>query len=157
MITVRAATPEDSKLIYDLIVELAVYEKAPQEVVTDEAGIRQSLYSPDARAKSLVCEVDGKPAGYAVYFYSFSTWLGKNGIYLEDLYITPLYRGRGAGKAMLKELARIAVAENCGRLEWSVLDWNTPAIEFYEALGALPQNEWIKYRLSGDALAKLAQ
>lgn len=157
MIKVRAATAADAKLIFDLIVELAVYEKAPNEVITDEAGIRQSLFGVGARAKSLVCELDGKPVGYAVYFYSYSTWLGRNGLYLEDVYVTPTHRGRGAGKAMLRELARIAVAENCGRVEWSVLDWNTPAIEFYEALGARPQNEWIKYRLSGDALQQLAK
>lgn len=106
MITVRAATTADSRLIFDLIVELAVYEKAPQEVVTDETGIRESLFGPGARAKSLICEVDGKPAGYAVYFYSYSTWLGKNGLYLEDVYVTPAFRGAwrwqgdaaGAGK-----------------------------------------------------------
>jgi GNAT superfamily N-acetyltransferase len=157
MINVRAAVPTDATLIFDLIVELAVYEKAPHEVVTDAAGISDSLFGPAARAQALICEVDGVAAGYAVYFFSYSTWLGKNGIYLEDVYVTPAFRGRGAGKAMLRQLAQIAVAENCGRLEWSVLDWNTPAIEFYEALGARPQSEWIKYRLSADALRQLAE
>lgn len=157
MINVRAAVPTDATLIFDLIVELAVYEKAPHEVITDAAGISDSLFGPSARAHALVCEVDGVAAGYAVYFFSYSTWLGKNGIYLEDVYVTPEFRGRGAGKAMLRQLAQIAVAGNCGRLEWSVLDWNTPAIEFYEALGARPQSEWIKYRISGDALRQLAE
>jgi GNAT superfamily N-acetyltransferase len=125
--------------------------------VTDENGISDSLFGPTARAKALVCEVDGRAVGYAVYFYSYSTWLGRNGIYLEDVYVSPAFRGRGAGKALLRKLAQIAGAENCGRLEWSVLDWNTPAIEFYEALGAQAQSEWIKYRISGDALRKLAE
>ena len=157
MINIRAATSADAKLIFDLIVELAVYEKAPHEGVTDENGISDSLFGPTARAKALVCEVDGRAVGYAVYFYSYSTWLGRNGIYLEDVYVSPAFRGRGAGKALLRQLAQIAAAENCGRLEWSVLDWNTPAIEFYEALGAQAQSEWIKYRISGDALRKLAE
>ena len=157
MINIRAATSADAKLIFELIVELAVYEKAPHEVVTDENGISDSLFGPTARAKALVCEVDGRAVGYAVYFYSYSTWLGRNGIYLEDVYVSPAFRGRGAGKALLRQLAQIAAAENCGRLEWSVLDWNTPAIEFYEALGAQAQSEWIKYRISGDALRKLAE
>jgi len=157
MINIRAATSADAKLIFDLIVELAVYEKARHEVVPDENGISDSLFGPTARAKALVCEVDGRAVGYAVYFYSYSTWLGRNGIYLEDVYVSPAFRGRGAGKALLRQLAQIAAAENCGRLEWSVLDWNTPAIEFYEALGAQAQSEWIKYRISGDALRKLAE
>lgn len=156
MLTVRAATVADTKLVFDLIVELAVYEKAAAEVETSEQGIRESLFGPSARAKALVCELNGQPVGFAVYFYSYSTWLGKDGIYLEDLYVTPAYRGKGAGKALLQHIARIAVAEGCGRLEWSVLDWNRPAIEFYESLAAKPQSEWIRYRLSGNELRTLA-
>jgi GNAT superfamily N-acetyltransferase len=156
MITIRPAVADDAQLILDLIIELAVYEKAPQEVVTDVDGIRRTLFGPDARAHALICSIGGQPVGYAVYFYSYSTWLGKNGIYLEDVYVSPTHRGKGAGKAMLKHLASVAVAGNCGRLEWSVLDWNTPAIEFYEALGAQPQSEWIRYRLTGAELQELA-
>jgi len=103
-----------------------------------------------------VCLVDGKPAGFAVYFFSYSTWLGCNGIYLEDVYVTPASRGKGAGKALMQYLAALAVEHKCGRFEWSVLDWNTPAIEFYDALGAESLNEWIRYRLPGAALRKLA-
>ncbi|MCF3994288.1 GNAT family N-acetyltransferase, partial [Pseudomonas aeruginosa] len=99
----------------------------------------------------------GRPIGYAVYFYSYSTWLGRNGIYLEDLYVTPEYRGVGAGRRLLRELAREAVANDCGRLEWSVLDWNQPAIDFYRSIGALPQDEWVRYRLDGEALRKMAE
>lgn len=156
MIEIRAAGADDAQLIYDFIVELAVYEKAQHEVVTSVAEISQTLFGPGAKARALICTVDGTPAGYAVYFYNFSTWLGRNGIWLEDVYVTPAFRGRGAGKALLKHVAGIAVNENCGRFEWAVLDWNTPAIEFYEALGARPLDEWTIYRLTGDALRKLA-
>lgn len=104
-----------------------------------------------------MCLSEGRPIGYAVYFYSYSTWLGRNGIYLEDLYITPEYRGVGAGRRLLRELAREAVANDCGRLEWSVLDWNQPAIDFYRSIGALPQDEWVRYRLDGEALRKMAE
>lgn len=104
-----------------------------------------------------MCLSEGRPIGYAVYFYSYSTWLGRNGIYLEDLYVTPEYRGVGAGRRLLRELAREAVANDCGRLEWSVLDWNQPAIDFYRSIGALPQDEWVRYRLDGEALRKMAE
>ncbi|MEY4640215.1 MAG: hypothetical protein RLZZ227_209 [Pseudomonadota bacterium] len=156
MIEIRTAILADAQLIFDFIVELAVYEKAEHEVVTSVAEIAVTLFGPAAKAHALVCMVDGKPAGYAVYFYNYSTWLGRNGIWLEDVYVTPAQRGRGAGKAILKHVAGIAVQENCGRFEWSVLDWNTPAIEFYEALGARPLDEWTIYRVTGDALSKLA-
>lgn len=157
MIQICPATIEDARLILDFITELAVYEKAPQEVVASAAQIRASLFGPDAKAKCLICNIDETPVGYAVYFYNYSTWLGKNGIYLEDVYVSPAYRGKGAGKALLRHIAKIAIAENCGRFEWSVLDWNTPAIEFYEALGARPQSEWTVYRLTGNALKALAE
>lgn len=157
MIRIRTATAADVQLIFDFIVELAVYEKAAHEVVASIPQIRESLFGHDAKAHALICFMDDKPAGYAVYFYNYSTWLGKNGIYLEDVYVSPAHRGRGAGKALLRHIAKIAVEQNCGRFEWSVLDWNTPAIEFYEALGARPQSEWTIYRLTGDALKALAE
>lgn len=156
MIEIRPATAADAQLILDFIVELAVYEKAKHEVVTSVDEIAVTLFGPDAKARALICNVDGRPAGYAVYFYNYSTWLGRNGIWLEDVYITPACRGRGAGKALLKHVAGIAVKENCGRFEWSVLDWNTPAIEFYESMGAKALDEWTIYRITGEALRKLA-
>ncbi len=155
-IQIRPATIDDAPLILDLIIELAVYEKAPEEVKASVTDIEQSLFSDKATAKGLICELDGKAVGYAVYFYNYSTWLGCNGIYLEDLYVTPDSRGSGAGKALLKHLAQKAVSEGCGRFEWNVLDWNTPAIEFYESFGAKPQNEWVGYRLTGQALQDFA-
>ncbi|WP_102946099.1 GNAT family N-acetyltransferase [Stenotrophomonas sp. VV52] len=153
---IRTATAADAALILRFIRELAIYEKAESSVQTDEAGIVASLFGDDAKARALVCEVDGTAIGYAVYFYNYSTWLGRNGIYLEDLYVSPAHRGSGAGKALLQHIARIAVAEGCGRFEWSVLDWNEPAIKFYEAAGAKPQSEWTVYRLEGDALKAFA-
>lgn len=155
-IQIRPAIIDDASLILDLIIELAVYEKAREEVKASVTDIELSLFSDKATAKGLICELDGKAVGYAVYFYNYSTWLGCNGIYLEDLYVTPDSRGSGAGKALLKHLAQKAVSEGCGRFEWSVLDWNTPAIEFYESFGAKPQNEWVGYRLTGQALQDFA-
>ncbi len=153
---IRPATAADAALILRFIRELAIYEKAESSVQTDEAGIRASLFAPDAKAFALVCEVAGEPVGYAVYFFNYSTWLGRNGLYLEDLYISPGHRGRGAGKALLQHIARIAMDNDCGRFEWSVLDWNAPAIAFYEAVGAKPQSEWTVYRMQGEALRKFA-
>ncbi|WP_213703191.1 GNAT family N-acetyltransferase, partial [Klebsiella aerogenes] len=111
----------------------------------------------DSKTEALICEIDGKTAGYAVFFTSYSTWLGRNGIYMEDLYISPDYRGQGAGRALLKTIARYAVARRCGRLEWSVLDWNQPAIDFYLSIGAAAQSEWVRYRLDGEALVNFAE
>ncbi|QCR36037.1 GNAT family N-acetyltransferase [Nissabacter sp. SGAir0207] len=156
-ITIRPAEVRDAAAIYNMIVELAVYEKAPHEVVTDEAGIAASLFGPDSHTEALICEVEGKVAGYAVFFTSYSTWLGRNGIYLEDLYISPNFRGTGAGKTLLKRVAQLAVARGCGRLEWSVLDWNQPAIDFYERLGAVAQSEWVRYRMEGEVLRAFGQ
>ena len=155
-VTIRVATADDAALILRFIRELAIYEKAEASVQTDEAGIRASLFGPAAKAHALICEADGVAIGYAVYFYNYSTWLGRNGIYLEDLYVSPEHRGSGAGKALLQHIARIAVAEGCGRFEWSVLDWNEPAIKFYEAAGAKPQSEWTVYRMEGEALKAFA-
>lgn len=156
-LTIRPASPEDASAIYDMIYELAVYEKAPQEVVTTPDEIRETLFGAGSNTEALICEIAGKIVGYAVFFTSYSTWLGRNGIYMEDLYISPDYRGQGAGRAMLKQIAQYAVQRRCGRLEWSVLDWNQPAIDFYLSIGALPQSEWVRYRLDGDALLKFAE
>ncbi|WP_415845707.1 N-acetyltransferase family protein [Stutzerimonas zhaodongensis] len=156
-LTIRPATRADAALILRFITELAIYERAEHEVKTDAAGIDASLFADDASASALICERDGQPLGYAVYFFNYSTWLGRNGLYLEDLYVTPEARGTGAGKALLKHLAQIAVSHGCGRFEWSVLDWNEPAIQFYESLGAKPQEEWTTYRLTGAALNALAE
>jgi GNAT superfamily N-acetyltransferase len=156
MINIREATVDDVQLLLEFITELAVFERAADQVVATHAQIRESMFGTDAKAKALVCLVDGQPAGFVAYFFSYSTWLGRKGIYLEDLYVSPAFRGKGAGKALLQHLAALAVEQNCGRLEWSVLDWNTPAIEFYQALGAVPLSEWTRYRLTGTALVALA-
>ncbi|PTU80299.1 GNAT family N-acetyltransferase [Pseudomonas indoloxydans] len=155
-LTIRPATADDAELILRFITELAIYEKAEHEVKTDAAGIRDSLFADGSTAHGLICEHNGQPIGYAVYFFNYSTWLGKHGLYLEDLYISPEARGLGAGKALLRHLAQVAVARGYGRFEWSVLDWNTPAIDFYESFGARPQSEWTTYRLTGQALLDFA-
>ncbi len=155
-LVIRAAQIEDAATILKFIIELASYEKAAHEVTTNITAIERSLFSPEATAYALLCEVDGQAVGFAVYFFNYSTWLGKNGLYLEDLYIAPEHRGSGAGKAILKYLAKLAVTNNCGRVEWAVLNWNQPAIDFYQAIGAKPQDEWTTYRLTGDALSKFA-
>lgn len=156
-LTIRPAVRDDAALILRFITELAIYERAEHEVKTDVAGIESSLFAEGATAGALICERNGQPIGYAVYFFNYSTWLGRNGLYLEDLYVTPEARGTGAGKALLRHLARMAVSHGCGRFEWSVLDWNEPAIRFYESLGARPQDEWTTYRLTGTALQALAE
>lgn len=151
-IILRQARPEDAAAIYAMIYELAVYEKAPEEVVTTPEEIRETLFGAGSNTEALIAEYEGNIIGYAVFFTSYSTWLGRNGIYMEDLYVSPEYRGKGAGRALLKHIAQLAVKRQCGRLEWSVLDWNQPAIDFYLSIGALPQSEWVRYRLDGDAL-----
>lgn len=153
---IRPAIRDDAALILRFITELAIYERAEHEVKTDAAGIESSLFEAGSTAQALICERAGEPIGYAVYFFNYSTWLGRNGLYLEDLYISPAARGTGAGKALLRHLAKLAVTKDCGRFEWAVLDWNEPAIRFYESLGAKPQEDWTTYRLSGDALLALA-
>jgi GNAT superfamily N-acetyltransferase len=155
-IEIRPAEIGDAQLILDMITELAVYEKLVHEVVATRADIERSLFGADATATAVICMMDAKPIGYAIYFFNYSTWLGKNGLYLEDLYVSPLYRKHGAGKALLKHLARIAVDNGCGRFEWSVLDWNQLAIDFYRSLGAKPLDGWVGYRLTGEALRALA-
>ncbi|PLX91002.1 MAG: GNAT family N-acetyltransferase [Desulfuromonas sp.] len=155
-LTIRDAGAEDARLILDFITELAIYEKAEQKVVAGEDEIRTSLFGEGASARALICLQDDKPIGYAVYFFNYSTWLGRNGLYLEDLYITPECRGCGAGKFVLRHLAQIAIVNGCGRFEWSVLDWNEPAIKFYQSIGAEPQDEWVIYRLADDKLLDFA-
>jgi len=156
-LVIREAKPEDSNVILNFILELAKYENLEPEVLATETSIRDSIFGPESSTKVLICEKEGTPIGYAIYFFNYSTWLGKHGLYLEDLYISQTERGFGAGKAMLKYLARIAVSKDCGRFEWSVLDWNQPAIDLYKSLGAEPQNEWTVYRLSGQKLLDLAE
>ena len=155
-INIRPANTEDGALILRFITELAIYEEAEEQVIATEADIRESLFAADSTTSALICELDGQAIGFAVYFFNYSTWLGKHGLYLEDLYVSPEFRGVGAGKTLLKYLARLAISKNCGRFEWSVLDWNEPAIGFYKAIGALPQAEWVSYRLSGRALTEFA-
>ncbi len=125
-------------------------------MVASLADIEHSLFAADATARALICSIDGKPAGFAVYVFSYSTWLGRKGLYLEDLYVSPEHRGAGAGKFLLGHLACLARDTGCGRFEWSVLDWNEPAIQFYRAIGATAQDEWVRYRIAGDALVNFA-
>ncbi|WP_343232787.1 MULTISPECIES: GNAT family N-acetyltransferase [unclassified Modicisalibacter] len=153
---VRPATIDDAPCILAFIRELADYEKALDEVTASLADIEHSLFDEQATARALICECDGRPIGYAVYFFSYSTWQGRNGLSLEDLYVSTDHRGLGAGKLLLKHLARQAWSNDCGRLEWSVLDWNTPAIDFYRSIGAQPQSEWVRYRMEGDVLRRFA-
>ncbi|KVO54568.1 GNAT family N-acetyltransferase [Burkholderia stagnalis] len=155
-IDIRSASVADAPQILRFITELATYEKAEDQVVATVESIERSLFGDASPARALICEVDGEPAGFAVYFLSYSTWLGRQGLYLEDLYVSPRFRGAGAGLRLLRALARIAVDTGCGRFEWSVLDWNEPAIRFYERVGAAPQSEWVRYRLAGDALRAFA-
>jgi GNAT superfamily N-acetyltransferase len=155
MVTIRPATVNDTATLMRFVVELARYEKAEHEVKATEDDLREGLFGADSRVEALICELDGEPIGHAIFFMNYSTWLGKYGIFLEELYITPEQRGIGAGKALLEHVARIAVARNCGRFEWNVLDWNTPAIRFYESLGAEALSEWVGYRVTGQALAAL--
>jgi len=151
-IDIRPAAAHDATLILRFIKELAVYEKAGDQVSATVESITTSLFAEDATARALVCEIDGEAVGYAIYFFNYSTWQGKKGLYLEDLYITPAQRGAGAGKYMLRHLAAIAIEHGCGRFEWSVLDWNQPAIDFYQSIGAEPQDEWVRYRMQGAKL-----
>jgi GNAT superfamily N-acetyltransferase len=155
-IDIRAATEADVPRILGFVRELAIYEKAEHEVAATEDDIRRTLFGPEPQARALICRVGGVAVGFAVYFFNYSTWQGRHGLYLEDLYVSPAHRNAGAGKALLQHLARIAVEKGCGRFEWSVLDWNEPAIQFYRSIGAVPMDEWVRYRLTGQALADFA-
>jgi GNAT superfamily N-acetyltransferase len=154
--TIRPATPADVPLILDFVRALAVYERAPDAVVATEADLLRDGFGPNPFYFCLIAEQDGQPAGFAFYFFDYSTWLGRPGIYLEDIFVHPEFRGIGIGKALLKKVASIALEKNCARLKWAVLDWNTPAIDFYSAMGAEFMDEWRTVRLSGDALLQLA-
>ncbi len=157
--TLRAATRADVPLILDFIRALADYEKLSGDVVATEAKLAATLFPADGSAPAAHCVLafaDGAPAGFALYFFNYSTFLAAPGLYLEDLFVRPEFRGRGFGKALLLHLAKIANARGCGRMEWSVLDWNQPAIDFYESLGARRMTAWQICRLTGDALARYA-
>jgi GNAT superfamily N-acetyltransferase len=155
-VTIRSATPADSALILRFIRDLAEYEKLLDSVETSEADITVALFGPNPRAFADIAEIDGAPVGFALWFYNYSTFVGRHGIYLEDLFVRPEARGSGAGKALLANLAKRCVDENLGRLEWAVLDWNAPSIAFYDSLGAAAMDEWIVRRMTGEALRKLA-
>jgi GNAT superfamily N-acetyltransferase len=154
-ILVRTAEPTDIPLLLGLIRDLAEYEKLLGDVEATEEALQRTLFPANASAPAahaLIGEVDGAPAGFAVYFFNYSTFLAKPGLYLEDLFVLPASRGLGLGKALLLHLARVASELGCGRMEWSVLDWNQPSIEFYRRLGAVPLDDWTTFRLAGDAL-----
>jgi GNAT superfamily N-acetyltransferase len=155
-LAIRPATPEDAALLHELVTALAVYEREPDAVKASVEDLRNSLFGPGATAHALICEQAGQAVGFAVYFFNYSTWLGRNGLYLEDLFVRPEHRGNGAGLALLRHLAGVAVARGCGRFEWAVLDWNQPAIDFYRAAGARPMDEWTVYRMEGQALRDFA-
>jgi GNAT superfamily N-acetyltransferase len=154
--TIRAATPADVPLILDLIRALALYERAPEAAIATEADLLRDGFGPNPFYFCLIAEHNGNAAGFAFYFFDYSTWLGRPGIYLEDLFVYPELRGLGIGKALLKKVAAIAVEKGCARLKWSVLDWNTPAIDFYRAMGAELMDEWTNVRVTGEALDRLA-
>ena len=149
---IRNATPEDVPEIARLIRALADYEKLSDEVLATEEQLRQSLFGPRPAAETVLAWLDGRAIGLAVFFSNYSTFRGRAGLYLEDLFVEPAQRGRGYGKALLRHVARLAVERGCERMEWSVLDWNTPAIEFYRSLGARPLEDWTIYRLQGESL-----
>jgi GNAT superfamily N-acetyltransferase len=155
-LTIRAATPADRDLVFAFIRDLAEYEKLLDDVVATPDDVARALFAPHPRVFCDLAAWDGEPAGFALWFYNYSTFRGRHGIYLEDLFVKPAFRGKGIGKALLAHLAKRAVAEGCARVEWWVLDWNEPSIKFYESLGAIPMEEWTVFRLTGDALKRLA-
>jgi GNAT superfamily N-acetyltransferase len=154
--TIRTATPADTSAIFALMYELAEFEKLTHLFVATEAGVHDALFGATRSAEALVAENEGRIVGYALFFHNFSTFLGRRGLYLEDLYVQPSQRGNGLGKAFLRQLATLAVERQCGRFEWTVLDWNQPAISFYEKMGATVLPDWRVVRITGDALAQLA-
>ena len=154
MLNIRKTEEKDIPDILRLIKALAIYEKAEDEAIATEKDIRDSLFSKSAVAYGLIAECDKKTVGFAIYFFNYSTWKGKKGLYLEDLFVDPDYRGKGLGLALMKTLAKIAVKENCPRFEWSVINWNEPAIEFYKSLGAKPQDEWTVWRMNHKSIEK---
>jgi GNAT superfamily N-acetyltransferase len=154
---IQPATAADVPLILQLIRELAEYERAPNDAVATEPQLREVLFGEKPSAEVLLAFDNEEPVGFAVYFFNFSTWLGRPGLYLEDLFVRPALRGKGYGRALLERLAQIAQERGCGRMEWAVLDWNEPAIQFYKKLGAKPMDEWTVFRLTRDGMATLAQ
>lgn len=157
MITIRTASRADVPLILDLIRELADYERAPHEAIATSDDLLRDGFSDQPKFRVVVAEWNGNAAGFALFFNNYSTWRGRPGIYLEDLFVRPEFRRRGVGRALLVHLAQVAVREGCARFEWAVLNWNTPAIDFYRSLGAEPLDEWTTLRVSGSALNRLAQ
>ena len=155
-IHLRQAQVADTQQILSFVRELAEYEKLAHEAVADEATLATQLFGDHPAAEVVIAEVDGQPAGFALFFHNFSTFLGQRGLYLEDLFVCPQFRGLGLGRRLMVHLAQLAVERDCGRFEWSVLDWNTPAIDFYRELGASPLDEWTVQRVTGDALKALA-
>jgi GNAT superfamily N-acetyltransferase len=155
-LSITAESPADVPLILSLISELAEYEKLSHEAIATEASLQESLFGAKPGAEAVIARVDGEPAGFALFFHNFSTFLGRRGLYLEDLFVRPSFRGRAIGKSLLIHLAALALERGCGRFEWQVLDWNTPAREFYERLGAKANPVWINYRMTGEALERLA-
>jgi GNAT superfamily N-acetyltransferase len=156
-ITIRPATAEDVSLVFTFIRELAEYERLSHAVVATEDDIRASLFGPRPYAECVFACIDAQPVGFALFFHNYSTFLGRPGIYLEDLYVRPSVRGKGVGRRLLVYLAQTAVERGCGRLDWQVLNWNEPAIRFYRSLDARPIDEWTTFRLSGEALERLAE
>jgi GNAT superfamily N-acetyltransferase len=156
-VTIRQATEQDVPLILSFIRQLAEYERLLDAVKATEPMLRETLFGPRPAAEVLIAEDGGKPVGFALFFENYSTFLAQRGIYLEDLFVIPAARGRGIGKVLLQRLAHLAIERNCGRLEWAVLDWNSPAIGFYRRVGAVPMEDWTVYRLSGSSLERLAR
>jgi GNAT superfamily N-acetyltransferase len=156
MIQIRSATPDDVPQILTFVRELAEYEREPDAVVATEPMLSEALFGEQPWAETVIADVDDTPVGFALFFHNFSTWTGKPGLYVEDLYVSPAARGTGVGKALLRHVAGLALDGGCARLEWAVLDWNQPAIDFYRAIGARPMDEWTVQRVTGDSLAQLA-
>ena len=154
---IRDATVADVPIILQLIRDLATYERAPNDVLATEEDLREVLFGAEPAAKVLIAFENAAPVGFAVYFFNFSTWLGRPGLYLEDLFVKPEMRGRGYGRSLLVHLAEIARDHGCGRMEWAVLTWNEPAIEFYKKIGALPLEDWRVFRLTSDGIGRLAE
>ena len=152
----RRAMPADVPLILEFIRDLAEYERAPEQAVARPEDLLRDGWGPEPKFRAVLAEWQGQPAGFALFFYNYSTWQGRPGLYLEDLFVRPAFRGKGIGKALLVHLAELAVRENCGRFQWQVLDWNTPAIDFYKSLGATVMQEWLTMRVEGGALEALA-
>jgi GNAT superfamily N-acetyltransferase len=157
LLHIRAANASDVPLILGFIRGLAEYERAPEKAIATEADLLRDGFGTTPKFRVVIAEYGAKPAGFAFFFFNYSTWNGRPGLYLEDLFVYPQFRGKGIGKALLIHLAKVAVSENCGRFDWQVLDWNTPAIDFYKSLGAQVMQEWLTMRVEGQALKNLAQ